>query len=152
VPRCAAPRAARRASASGCAAQAACQPDDPVGHAERYSDPTLLDNAVTLPWLALDGEEHANVIAIDVDHSDIEDRLDALASYGLGRPAAVVDPWSGRSHVVARLRTPVAFTERARLGPQILCRLAGGCWPLPSAARTCRAAACSRAHGACGRT
>lgn len=92
---------------------------------DRYADPMLLDDAVTMPWLAFDGTDARNVIAIDVDHADGPDRTEALAAYGLPRPTLVIDPWSGRSHAVWRLATPVLTGEGARLGPQKLLHVAG---------------------------
>lgn len=93
---------------------------------DRHSDPFLLDDAVSLPWLALDSQEARNVLAVDVDHPAGPERAAALAAdYGLPRPTLVLDPWSGRSHAVWRLATPVLMTEGAKQGPRILANLAG---------------------------
>lgn len=93
---------------------------------DRHSDPFLIDQAVTLPWIALDSEQVTNAIAIDVDHDHGDERAQGLADYyGLPRPIVVQDPWSGRSHVLFMLAAPVPVTDAARVGPRILLDLAG---------------------------
>lgn len=92
---------------------------------DRHSDPFLLDVALTLPWCAFDAEQVRNTIAIDVDHDAGLERAAAVAEdYGLPRPTLILDPWSGRSHAVWRLATPVLMTPDARHGPRILADLA----------------------------
>ena len=93
---------------------------------DRYSQPMPLDVAITCPWLALDDENHANVILVDVDHSDADEMAERVGQqYDLPRPAVVQDPWSGRAHVIARLASPVCTNKDARQKPQFLLRLAG---------------------------
>ena len=93
---------------------------------ERRSDPCPLDQAVTLPWLALDSSSHRNAIVVDIDHADGPERAAQLASaYGLPRPSVVIDPWSARSHALFLLATPVGILPKARTGPRLLCDLAG---------------------------
>lgn len=106
------------------------------------SDPTLLDDAVSFPWLAWDSLAHRNALLIDIDHADALDRwLDLPADI---RPVLVIDPWTGRAHAVAVLDAPVLLrtraemdadrigkasevkdADRAKLGPQMMADLAG---------------------------
>lgn len=93
---------------------------------DRTSAPLLLDAAITCPWIALDSEAIANVIVVDIDHADGPDRVAHLAAaYGLPRPVLVIDPWSGRSHLIAMLRTPVRLGPDDLAAPQKLWQHAG---------------------------
>jgi hypothetical protein len=88
---------------------------------DRVAAPLLLDEAVTCPWLALDSDIAVNAIGIDIDHADGPARVEQLArAYGLPRPLLVIDPWSGRSHLIALLRTPVLLRPGDRAGPRNL--------------------------------
>jgi hypothetical protein len=85
------------------------------------SAPAFLGEAITLPWMALDSDVAANAIVIDIDHAEGPDKVAQLKSvYGLPRPTLVIDPWSGRSHLIVMLQTPVLMNANGRAGPQKL--------------------------------
>ena len=91
----------------------------------RYSDPTQLAVAIHQPWMALDSMQMRNVLAVDIDHGDGTERAEEVARlYRLPRPTVIADPWSGRSHAVWVLGSPVCMSSAARQGPQILADLA----------------------------
>ena len=91
----------------------------------RYSDPTQLAVAIHQPWMALDAEAMRNVLCVDIDHPDgIEGTAEVARQYRLPRPTVIADPWSGRSHAVWVLTTPVCTSASGRQGPQILADLA----------------------------
>lgn len=85
--------------------------------------PLPLHEAVTCPWLALDGPELRNCLACDIDHADSLERVLALPA-GCPRPTLVQDPRSGRSHAVLMLAAPVLTRPGARPKPQRLADLA----------------------------
>jgi hypothetical protein len=91
----------------------------------RYSDPTPLAVAIHQPWMALDSDLMRNVIAVDIDHGDgIERAADVARQYRLPRATVIADPWTGRSHAVWALASPVCTSDAGRQGPQILADLA----------------------------
>jgi hypothetical protein len=90
-----------------------------------HSDPFPLSVAVTLPWIAFDAEHFQNIIAIDIDHANGSEHAAALAGLGLPMPTLVIDTWSGRSHGLLRLSSPVYTDVTAQSGPKRLLGYAG---------------------------
>lgn len=91
----------------------------------RHSDPLPLAVAIHQPWMAMDSDTVRNVLAIDVDHADGITRADEVArAYRLPRPTVIADPWTGRSHAVWILTSPVCTGAAGRQGPQLLADLA----------------------------
>ncbi len=90
----------------------------------KWSDPTFLDRAVTSPWMALDSEQFRNVLAIDVDHSNIFEKLAELP-HGFPRPHVVMDAYSGRCHAFWFLTSPVLMTDNGHQKPKTLANIAG---------------------------
>ena len=85
-----------------------------------YSSPLALDVAVTVPWITPNHPLSALAILIDIDHPDGPERVDDLRRRGCPVPHLVLDPWSGRSHAILVLRTPVHTGDEARPGPRWL--------------------------------
>jgi hypothetical protein len=97
-----------------------------IGVAYRDAAALALADAITSPWMSWDTQNIRNVIAVDVDHAEGLERAQELADcFGLPRPTLVICPWSGRSHAIWRLATPVLTGERARAKPRALCHRAG---------------------------
>jgi hypothetical protein len=91
---------------------------------KKWSDPTFLDRAVTSPWIALDSEKFRNVIAVDVDHSNIFEKMAELP-HGFPRPHVVMDTYSGRCHAFWFLTSPVLMTDNGYQKPKTLADIAG---------------------------
>jgi hypothetical protein len=91
---------------------------------KKWSDPTFLDRAVTSPWMAFDSEKFRNAIVVDVDHSNIFEKMEELP-YGFPRPHIVMDAYSGRCHAFWMLKSPVLMTDNGRQKPKILADIAG---------------------------
>jgi hypothetical protein len=91
---------------------------------KKWSDPTFLDRAVTSPWMAFDSEKFRNVLAIDVDHSNIFEKMEELP-YGFPRPHIVMDAYSGRCHAFWMLKSPVLMTDNGHQKPKTLAEIAG---------------------------
>ena len=69
---------------------------------------------------------HANTIVIDIDDANGAAGVDELAAaYRLPRPVLIADPYSGRSHAVFRLASPVLVSGGGKMGPRFLLDLAG---------------------------
>ena len=90
----------------------------------KWSDPLFLDRAVTSPWMALDSEKFRNVLAVDVDHSNIFEKMAELP-HGFPRPHVVMDTFSGRCHAFWFLTSPVLITDNGYQKPKTLVDIAG---------------------------
>ena len=79
----------------------------------KWSDPTILSQAITDPWISLDSNRFRNALIWDVDHADVLDRLDRLPR-GCPKPHVTICPWSGRAHAFLMLKTPILMTDEGR--------------------------------------
>jgi hypothetical protein len=76
------------------------------------SSPNLpIEVAVEFPWIAVNHPRCAFAIVIDIDHADGPELADDLVRGGGPRPYLVIDPYSGRSHAIFLLNTPVKLDE-----------------------------------------
>lgn len=81
-----------------------------ASHPSPYSLTQPLDVVADCPWISTDSATHKNALIFDIDH---EDGIDLVAALPADiRPWLVIDPWSGRSHAVMFLASPVLVTER----------------------------------------
>ena len=83
----------------------------------RGSEPLLLHEAITCPWVAVNTPHALNAITIDIDHDDAFDARDELSAICLV-PDIIMDPWSGPAHAVLFLTTPVLTVAGALWRPQ----------------------------------
>ena len=87
------------------------------------SGPLRLDHAITCPWIALNSQQRVLALCVDIDHADGPELVERLPR-GCPRPTLVIDAWSGRSHAILPLATPVLTGRNARRRPIGLARLA----------------------------
>lgn len=90
---------------------------------KRWLSRLPLDQAITCPWIAWNTDQRVNALCIDIDHADGPD-LVAKLPVGCPKPTLVIDPWSGRSHSILPLVTPVLTGDTARQPPIALAQLA----------------------------
>ena len=74
--------------------------------------------------MSLDSEKFRNVLAVDVDHSNIFEKLAELP-HGFPRPHVVMDVYSGRCHAFWFLTSPVLMTDNGYQKPKTLADIAG---------------------------
>jgi len=90
---------------------------------QRWLAPLPLDQAITCPWIAVNTDQRVNALCIDIDHADGPELVAKLPP-GCPKPTLVIDPWSGRSHAILPLVTPVLTGDTARRPPIALARYA----------------------------
>ena len=88
-----------------------------------WSGPLRLDEAITCPWIALNSRRRVNALCVDIDHPDGTEFV-ARLPVRCHRPTLVIDPWSGRSHAILPLATPVLTGAGAKTAPIGYARLA----------------------------
>lgn len=76
-----------------------------------------LHHAITCPWICPNSDAMVNAITVDIDHTDIEDKLDRLQMLGCPLPDIIQDVHSGRSHAVLFLKFPVVISGNGRSAP-----------------------------------
>lgn len=79
-----------------------------------------LENAIDCPWISFDASKSRNVLLFDIDHPDALDLVEDLPASI--RPTLIFDPYSGRSHGILPLNSPVL--KGGLFGPEILADLA----------------------------
>jgi hypothetical protein len=89
-----------------------CSQNLRTSHPSPYSRVLRLDVAADCPWISTDSETHRNALVFDIDHEDGIDLVGALPARI--RPWLVIDPWSGRSHAILFLASPVLVSEGSR--------------------------------------
>ena len=89
----------------------------------RGSAPVRLDEAITCPWIALNSKRRTLALCVDVDHADGPELIARLPT-GCPKPTLVIDPWSGRSHAILPLATPVLTGPGSRKLPIGLAKFA----------------------------
>ncbi|MDB5612513.1 MAG: hypothetical protein JWQ22_166 [Devosia sp.] len=73
-----------------------------------FSSVLPLNLAASCPWIAIDSIEARNALLFDLDHDDGAELIAALPE--AIRPWLIIDPFSGRSHAILFLHTPVITT------------------------------------------
>lgn len=77
------------------------------------SEETLLDGAVSMPWISFNNAEWTNAIGIDCDHGNADEKVDDFMRHlrevdpDAPEPLIVRDPWTFRAHVTWFLEKPV---------------------------------------------
>lgn len=89
---------------------------------EIFTSELKLDLAATCPWIATDSAMVRNALLFDLDHDDGFELVATLPT--LIRPTLIIDPWSGRSHAVLMLRTPVLTGPGSREKARALANIA----------------------------
>lgn len=79
-----------------------------------------LENAIDCPWISFDAAKSRNCLLFDIDHPDALDLVEDLPQNI--RPTLIFDPYSGRSHGILPLNSPVL--KGGLFGPEILADLA----------------------------
>jgi hypothetical protein len=87
---------------------------------ENSSHLMTLENAIDCPWISFDAAKSRNCLLFDIDHPDALDLIEDLPENI--RPTLIFDPYSGRSHGVLPLNSPVL--RGGLFGPEILADLA----------------------------
>jgi len=80
-----------------------------------------LEYAISCPWVSFDSADFWNALALDIDHQDGLELWESLPDHI--KPTLVIDPWSGRSHAIFPLVTPIGMADSMRVGPKILADL-----------------------------
>lgn len=78
-----------------------------------------LENAIDCPWISFDASKSRNCLLFDIDHPDALDLVEDLPPNI--RPTLIFDPYSGRSHGILPLNSPVL--KGGLFGPEILADL-----------------------------
>ena len=79
-----------------------------------------LEVGINLPWISFDAKQSRNCLLFDIDHDSGLDLVEELPKSI--RPTLIFDPYSGRSHGVLPLVTPVL--RGGKIGPEVLADLA----------------------------
>lgn len=87
---------------------------------ENASHLFTLESAISLPWISFDAKQSRNCLLFDIDHADALDLVEELPASI--RPTLIFDPYSGRSHGVLPLNSPVL--RGGKLSCEILADLA----------------------------
>lgn len=87
---------------------------------ENASHLFTLEDGINLPWISFDAKQSRNVLLFDIDHDSGLDLAEELPQNI--RPTLIFDPYSGRSHGVLPLVTPVL--RGGKIGPEVLADLA----------------------------
>lgn len=87
---------------------------------ENSSHLFTLEAAICLPWISFDASKSRNVLLFDIDHPDALELVEELPQSI--RPTLIFCPYSGRSHGVLPLVTPVL--RGGKIGPEVLADLA----------------------------
>jgi hypothetical protein len=94
----------------------ACHNLRTAGFGEPFSSPRHLYLATPAPWTAVDDAVSRNALLFDIDHTNGPELVAALQPHV--RPHLMVDPYSGRSHAVIFLASPVWVGKGASLKAQ----------------------------------
>lgn len=87
---------------------------------ENSSHLFTLETAICLPWISFDASKSRNVLLFDIDHDSGLELVEELPQSI--RPTLIFDPYSGRSHGVLPLVSPVL--RGGKIGPEMLADLA----------------------------
>lgn len=87
---------------------------------ENASHLFTLESAISLPWISFDASKSRNALLFDIDHPDALELVEELPQSI--RPTLIFDPYSGRSHGVLPLNSPIL--RGGKLSCEILADLA----------------------------